>query len=109
MKIKAVNDKIVVKELKRQQTKGGILIPETSKSAEPQAYGKVLSIGEDVGSSIVVDNIVMFHPGAGMAVILDNTVCRVLMYKEIYCVLDEEVPDLAPLVIGNKDRVAIAT
>ena len=36
--IKAIDDKIIVAELKRSQTAAGILIPVTA--IEPQAYGR---------------------------------------------------------------------
>jgi len=38
--IKAISDKIVVEELKRTVTEGGIIIPDSS--GDPQGYGKVL-------------------------------------------------------------------
>jgi co-chaperonin GroES (HSP10) len=101
MLIKAISDKVIVKELARSQTKGGIVIPTTSK-AEPQGYGKVLSVGEDV-STINPDDVIMFHPNGGMAVVIDDYVCRVLMYKEVYCIMQDNIEGLTPVTIGTKD------
>ena len=99
MLVKAIGDKIVVQELSRSQTKGGIVIPNESK-VEPQSYGKVLSVGEDV-STIHIDDTVMFHPSGGMAIVIDDHVCRVLMYKEVYAIIKEGTDGLTPVKIGR--------
>ena len=48
-KIQAINNHVVVEEVikKEDKTDSGIIIPQTVKM-EPQKYGKVLSVGENV-------------------------------------------------------------
>ena len=62
--IKAVGDKIVVEELKRTKTEGGIILPDSS--SDPQGYGKVLSFGEDV-ENLNVGDVIVFHNRGGQA------------------------------------------
>ena len=54
--IKALADKVMVQEMKREKSKGGLIIPDSVQ--EPQAYGTVLSIGEKVESPIQVGDVV---------------------------------------------------
>ena len=42
--IRAVEDKIVTLLMRRTKSTGGIILPDTTQ--EPQAYGKVISVGE---------------------------------------------------------------
>lgn len=85
--IKAIGDKVVVRLLKREMSKGGILLPVNS--ADPQGYGKVVSIGEEV-RGIDVDNIVVFHVRAGMDMLMEKNVMRTLKRDEIYGILTDE-------------------
>ena len=62
--IKAVNDKVIVEEMKRTKSEGGIILP--AGSGEPQAYGKVLSVGEDV-KNIKEGQLIVFHVHGGQA------------------------------------------
>jgi co-chaperonin GroES (HSP10) len=83
-RIRAINDHVVVEELIKMEdkTEAGIIIPQTVK-IEPQKYGKVLSIGEEV-KNLVVGSIVVFHPSGGQAVIIEGQIQRVLKNNEIY-------------------------
>lgn len=88
-KIQAINNHVVVEELIRSESKtaAGIIIPETIK-VEPQKYGKVLSVGEKV-ENIRVDDIIVFHPSGGQAVIIEGVIQRILKNDEIYGVLSD--------------------
>lgn len=88
--IQAVADKIVVEQMIISKTKSGILLP--GGGVEPQAYGKVLSCGELVteGTEVKEGDILVFHPGAGMAVVLEKRVLKVLKYEELYGILQSE-------------------
>lgn len=88
--VKAVHDKIVVEILKRTKSEGGIILPENS--IDPQSYGKVLSVGEEVPSTIEEDSILVFHNRAGMDMLVGKKILKCLKYEEVYGELtDEEV------------------
>jgi co-chaperonin GroES (HSP10) len=75
--------------MRRAQTAGGIVIP--SNIPDPQAYGKVISIGEDADNkSIVEGDIVVCHKNAGMDMVMEKNLMRTLKYDEIYGVLTDE-------------------
>lgn len=86
--VKAVADKIIVLLMKKNVTKGGIVVPENAMT-EPQAYGKVLSVGEDV-KSISEGETLTFHPGAGMDMVFGTLIYKVLKYEEIYGIIDDK-------------------
>lgn len=100
--MQAVSDKVIVRLLRPREikTSGGIIVPETAKKmVEPQLYGEVLSIGEEV-KNVSVGDIIMFHAQqGGQDIVLDEYVCRVLAYQEIYGISSrnvgkqEEIPD----------------
>lgn len=87
--IYAINDHVVVAEISNEEmaTSGGIIIPASIKM-EPQKYGKVTSVGEKV-TNIQKDDIIVFHPSGGQAIILNGVICRVLKNDEIYGVLKD--------------------
>lgn len=86
--IKAVSDKIIVEFLKREITSGGIIAPENAL-VDPQGYGKVLSIGEEV-QIIKEGDFIVFHPRAGMDMVLDTKILKVLKYEEIYGTIEDK-------------------
>lgn len=106
--IKAVNDKIVVEELKRTKTEGGIIIPEGS--GDPQAYGKVLSLGEDI-KTLKVGDIIVFHNHGGQAGLIGKSLLRILKYEEIYGILEHEetIKSLVHLEIGAISKEGTVT
>lgn len=88
--IKAIEDKIIVSEMKRSQTKAGIIIPSTA--VEPQAYGKILSIGHEVEArgQLKIGDIIVYHKMGGQAIAMDNQMLCCVPYVEIYGILDSE-------------------
>ena len=88
--LQGVKNKIIVEVLKEieKNTEGGLIIPETVNKA-PQLFGKVISIGEEVGE-INVNDIICFHRNGGHDILLDNVVYKVLMDSEVYGVMKEE-------------------
>lgn len=105
--IKATSDKIVVEFLKTTQSAGGIVLPEGAQ--QPQAFGKVLSIGEEV-ENVKVGDILVFHMMAGMDIALGDNVWRCLKYDELYGILEDEefVKRLEPVSLkGNKEASAV--
>jgi len=86
--IQAVNDKIVVEVIMQEKvTSGGIILP-VNVDKDPQGYGEVLSIGEEV-ENIKVGDIIIFHKSGGMAIIIDKKIMKVLTNKEIYGIVKE--------------------
>lgn len=82
--LRGVKDKVVVEVITGEQvTEGGIVIPEGFKK-EPQAYGRVVSVGKEVGDEIKVGEIVLFAEFGGQVVLLNNRAYRVLIVNEIY-------------------------
>ena len=85
--IQAVNDKVVVEEMKRTQTKGGIIFPEGA--GDPQGYGMVISVGENV-EGIKEGNILVFHQHAGQSALIGRKLLRVLKDEEVYGILNDK-------------------
>lgn len=93
--IKAIDDKIIVSELKRGQTAAGILIPSTA--IEPQAYGKILSIGPSVphwkdntDRNLKEGDIIVYHKMGGQAISMNNQILCCVPYSSVYGILDDE-------------------
>jgi co-chaperonin GroES (HSP10) len=85
--IEAKNDHVVVETMTRQRTAGGLILPEVA--VEPQAYGRVTSVGEEV-KYFKKGDIVIHHSNGGMAVVFDNKMLRVLKENEVYGILTDE-------------------
>lgn len=101
--IKAIEDKVIVSEMKRSQTAAGILIPVTA--VEPQAYGKILSIGEKVrGKELEVGNIIVYHKMGGQAISMNNQILCCVPYPEIYGILEDETT-LGELKVIETDTI----
>ena len=85
-KLQGVKDKVVVELIKKEQkTEGGLFIPEGFNQL-PQNYGKVLSLGKEVEELKEGDEVI-FHQRAGMDILIDNKVYKVLMYSEVYAIV----------------------
>ena len=86
--IKAVEDKIVTLLMKRTKSVGGIILPETTQ--EPQAYGRVISVGDKAKSVIKEGDIIVSHIRSGMDSVIGNKFVKVLKLDEVYGVLTDE-------------------
>lgn len=82
--IDAKRDNVVAEQLIRSKTSSGLIVPSTVN--DPQAYGRVLSAGEEVNCYKKGD-IVIFHSNGGQVIVLENKLLRVLKEQEIYGVL----------------------
>lgn len=72
---------------------------------DPQGYGKVLSLGEEVvNKRMKKDDVLVFHTRAGMDMIHGKKVLKCLKYEEVYGILDdpELVSRLKPLEFAGK-------
>ncbi len=87
--IQAINNHIVAQEISSEEmvTEGSIIIPSNVKM-EPQKYGKVVSVGEQV-TNVNVDDIVVFHQSGGQTILLNKVVYRVLKNDEVYGILKD--------------------
>jgi len=90
--LEAVKDKIIV-ELDiplESKTESGLFIPETAVN-EPQKYGKVVSIGEEVSyrDKLNIGDIISFHGRAGQDIILNRKIFKVLLEGEVYGIIKE--------------------
>ncbi len=85
---KAVYDKIIVKDLPQDDiTKGGIVMPETAVKS-PQSNCEVLSIGDEVCfEDLKVGDTILCHPNAGMAIMVDGEIMKVVKFEEVYAIL----------------------
>jgi co-chaperonin GroES (HSP10) len=87
--VQAVNDKVVVEILKQKEaTNGGIIVPENVIN-EPQLYGRVMSVGENI-TTINPGDTLLFHRNGGQDIVLDRRVIKVLSYAEVYGILKDE-------------------
>lgn len=101
--IKAIVDKIVVQEMKRERSKGGLIIPDAVQ--EPQSFGRVVSIGEKVEAPIELDQVLVFHNNGGMSMLIEGKFYRVLMEGEVYGIVesDEIIEQLSMLEMSQGD------
>ena len=87
--VEAIKDKVVVKIIRESNvTKGGIILPDNVSNA-PQAYGEVISVGEEV-NTIMVGDILLFAKFGGQDIMLDGIIYKVLIDNEIYGILKED-------------------
>jgi co-chaperonin GroES (HSP10) len=96
--------------MRRAKTGGGIVIP--GNVADPQAYGKVLSVGEDAANkSIKEGDIIVCHLNAGMDMVMERNLMRTLKYDEIYGVLKDKdfEKNLEEMVITGSSESIIKT
>lgn len=100
----AVKDKIIVKIIKKDKTSGGIIIPEDAIN-EPQGYGLVVSVGEEVPDKVKIDGIILFAPFGGQDIVYDKNIYKVLAYGEVFCVLEgSDIKDFKEMTIGGKGK-----
>jgi len=83
--IQAVKDKLVIEMIKPSEvTEGGIVIPDTAQQKEPQLRGKVISVGNEVTEEIKPGQTIFCHERAGMDIMVNNVIYKVLADGEVY-------------------------
>ncbi|MCR4288100.1 MAG: co-chaperone GroES [Deltaproteobacteria bacterium] len=95
MKIRPLNDRVIVKRLDEQEkTKGGIIIPESAK--ETPAEGKVVAVGpgrkEDGKTrplSVKVNDTVIFGKYAGTEIKLEGEELLIMREEDILGVVEQ--------------------
>lgn len=93
MRIRPINDKIVVKR-STDTDKGGVLIPEHYRKKKCQ--GEVLAVGEGrllpsgarVPISAGVGDVVFFQPGIGTEITVDGEQYLIISEGDLLCAID---------------------
>lgn len=88
-KIKAIEDKVVVEVMKKdERTVSGLYIPDTAEK-EPQTYGTVISVGDKV-TTIKEGDVILAAKHGGQAFIVDGKTYKCYMLPEIYSILYDD-------------------
>jgi len=88
MKIKPLEERIVVKPVEQEQkTKGGIYLPDTASKEKPQ-QGEVIAVGPDF-KGVEVGDKVLFARYGGTEVKMDEEEYLVLGKDDVLAVLEE--------------------
>ncbi len=99
MKVRPLNDRILVRRLEEaEQRVGGIIIPDTAKEKPQQ--GKVIAVGtgkiKDDGSRIPLDvkadDKILFGKYSGQEITLDGEEFLIMREDEVLAILDEAAP-----------------
>jgi chaperonin GroES len=95
MKIRPLNDRILVQRLEEEETtKGGIIIPDSAK--EKPAEGKIVAVGngrlndkgERVAMEVKVGDMVLFSKYGGTDVKIDGEVFLIMREDDILGVIE---------------------
>ena len=87
--ITALNDKVIVQEMKMSnKTSGGLIIPDSVQS--PQSYGVILSKGDKVTAPVEEGQVLIFHNSGGMAMVVEGKVLRCLREGELYGIVTSD-------------------
>ena len=95
MKIKPLNDRILVKRLEAEdKTKGGIIIPDTAKEKPNQ--GKVIAVGEGAKDKdgkrtpvqVKIGDRILFSSYAGTDLKLENEDFIILREDDVYGIIE---------------------
>jgi chaperonin GroES len=88
MKIKPLNDRVLVKvKMEEEKTAGGIFIPQTAQEKTQQ--GTVLAIGESQDIKVKINDNVIFDKYAGTTIKLDGEEQLVLKAQDILAVISK--------------------
>ncbi|MEW6218366.1 MAG: co-chaperone GroES [Thermodesulfobacteriota bacterium] len=96
MKIRPLNDRILVKRVEEEQkTKGGIIIPDTAK--EKPVEGKVVAVGKgklnDKGERMTLDvkegDIILFGKYGGTEVKLEGEEYLILREDDVLAIVEK--------------------
>ena len=84
--MKAINDYIVVEQVKEQKvTSGGLLLTDDTDSDNRYKKAKVISVG-NLAEMIRVDGVVMYDKHAGHDISYNDTMYRVIKLRDVVLV-----------------------
>jgi co-chaperonin GroES (HSP10) len=106
--IDAIRDKVVAIMMVREKTASGIIIPDVVQ--EPQAFCKVISVGNEV-TSVKVGDVIVCHIRGGMDVVIDRELVKVLKEEEIYGLLTHKdtLSMLKELIIKKAEKKRVVS
>lgn len=94
MKLKALRDEVLVKKIVKEETKGGIVLPESARKC---TKAEVLSIGtmrdnngKEIKSEVNVGDIVVFPSGTGQSLAEADDGLLMIKQEDILGILTEE-------------------
>ncbi|OGE84982.1 MAG: co-chaperone GroES [Candidatus Doudnabacteria bacterium RIFCSPHIGHO2_02_FULL_46_11] len=90
MQIKPLGSRVLVKPLKQEEIKGGIILPDTAEK-ERKEQGEVVAIGagEDVQKlGLAVGNKVLFGKYSGEEIKMDDQDYRFLNHDDVLAVIE---------------------
>lgn len=97
MKIRPLNDKILVKRLEAEErTKGGIVLPDTAKEKPKEGKviavgtGKLLDSGERAKSQVSAGDRVLFNSYAGTEVKIEGVEHLIMNEDDILAIVEAE-------------------
>lgn len=96
MKLKPLNDRVLVKRLESEEkTAGGLFIPDTAKEKPSRGQvvavgpGKVDEAGKRIPMAVAVGNEVLFNKYAGTEVKLDGVDHLVMREEDILAIVEQ--------------------
>jgi chaperonin GroES len=95
MKLKPLNDRVLVKRLEvEEKTAGGIYIPDSAKEKPSKGEivaagpGKLDDNGERVAMTAKVGDVVLFAKYAGSEIAIDGEECLVMREDDLLAIVD---------------------
>ncbi|MEO0091242.1 MAG: co-chaperone GroES [candidate division WOR-3 bacterium] len=96
MKLKPLQDRVLVQRIEEEVKKGGIIIPDTAKEKPQQ--GKVIAVGpgrvDEKGNRIPMEvkkgDIVLFGKYSGNEVKIDDTEYLIMREDDILAIVEKE-------------------
>ena len=93
MKLRPLDDKIVIKKIEKEETTAsGIVLPSSAKEesniAEVMAIGNKLETNEDMKGLVKVGDKVIFSKYAGNDIELDDEKYTVIKFQDILAVIE---------------------
>ena len=89
VKMKACMNHIIVKVLpKNDKTEGGLYVPDSARSEEPQLTCQVVSVGNKVEDDIKEGDLIWCHARGGQDIMTDRVIYKILKDNEIYAVIE---------------------
>jgi len=96
VKIKPLSDRVVIKPIaKEEETKGGIIIPDTAKE-KPQegevialGEGKILDNGQKIAMSVKIGDRVIYSKYAGTEIKRDDQEYLIVSEKDILAIIEK--------------------
>jgi chaperonin GroES len=96
MKVKPLQDRLVVKRLEEEEkTKGGIIIPDAAKEKPQEGRvvaigdGKVLENGQKVALSVKVGDKILFGKYSGTEIKIDGDEHLILREDDVFAIIED--------------------